>query len=80
MSNYNGDTSMADSIEISVNGDKTRVPAGRTVAEILDVLGVLPDRVAVELNRNIVRKSEWKDVTVAAGSDLEIVHFVGGGC
>ena len=70
---------MADSIEICVNGDKTRVPANRTVLEILTVLGVPADRVAVELNRKIVRKNEWESVTVPAGAEVEIVHFVGGG-
>jgi thiamine biosynthesis protein ThiS len=70
---------MSDSIEIRVNGDLTRVPANQTVAEILTVLGVPADRVAVELNRHIVRKNEWSNVTVSSGSEVEIVHFVGGG-
>jgi thiamine biosynthesis protein ThiS len=66
-------------IEICVNGDKTRVPAGQCVAEILRVLGVPQDRVAVELNRAIVRKNDWEKVTVEGGAEIEIVHFVGGG-
>jgi thiamine biosynthesis protein ThiS len=70
---------MDESIEICVNGDKTRVPANRTVLEILQVLGVPEDRVAVELNREIVRKNDWPSVTVAAGAEIEVVHFVGGG-
>jgi thiamine biosynthesis protein ThiS len=70
---------MMDSIEIQVNGDRTRVPANRTVSEILNVLGLPQDRVAVEMNRAIVRKNDWATVTVPAGADVEIVHFVGGG-
>ena len=70
---------MIESIEICVNGDTTKVPAGHTVAEILRVLGVPEDRVAVELNRAIVRKEEWTQRKVEAGAEMEIVHFVGGG-
>ena len=70
---------MHDSIEIRVNGEAAKVPANRTVAEILAVLGVPEDRVAVELNRQIVRKTEWSSVRILEGSEVEIVHFVGGG-
>lgn len=42
-------------------------------------LGVPHDRVAVELNRNIIRKTEWESCRVEAGAELEVVHFVGGG-
>jgi sulfur carrier protein len=67
------------SIEIVVNGDTKAVPCGLSVLELLGVLGVLPDRVAVELNRSIVRRQQWENVTVEPGAQLEIVQFVGGG-
>ena len=42
----------------------------------LDLIG---DRVAVELNGNIVPRTEWASTGLANGDRLEIVHFVGGG-
>ncbi len=66
-------------IEVTVNGERRQVPSGESVASLLDVLNVARDRVAVELNRSIVRKRDWADTPVAGGSQIEIVEFVGGG-
>jgi len=74
-----GTDERTESIEIVVNGEPRIVPAGQTVRGILAALGVEADRVAVELNRAIVRKQEWDATRVANGSRLEIVQFVGGG-
>ena len=38
-----------------------------------------PDRVAVELNRDIVQRDKWAATALNSGDRLEIVHFVGGG-
>jgi thiamine biosynthesis protein ThiS len=65
--------------EITVNGERRQVPAGLTLRDLLLHLQVQPDRVAVELNRRIVRQREWDSTCVQAGSELEIVQFVGGG-
>jgi sulfur carrier protein len=43
-------------------------------------MGMKPDRVAVELNRNIVPREHWSETPLSDGDKLEIVHFVGGGC
>jgi thiamine biosynthesis protein ThiS len=66
-------------IEIVVNGEGRRVPEGLNVSELLTWLNVVSDRVAVELDRRIVRRAEWPGTVVAAGAQLEIVQFVGGG-
>lgn len=79
MSNYESATEPSQTIEIEVNGERQRVPESATLAEILMFLGVPHDRVAVELNRNIIRKTEWESCRVEAGAELEVVHFVGGG-
>lgn len=68
-----------EQIQIVVNGEARSAPAGQTVRSLLAVLGIEADRVAVELNRSIVRKQDWDDTAVANGSSLEIVQFVGGG-
>jgi len=66
-------------VEIVVNGEPAAVPAGLTVAGLLGHLGVDGGRVAVELNREIVRKAAWAETTVEPGAKVEIVLFVGGG-
>lgn len=66
-------------MEIEVNGERQSVPERATLAEILMFLGLPQDRIAVELNRNIVQKSQWENCRVEPGSELEVVHFVGGG-
>jgi sulfur carrier protein len=66
-------------ISVSVNGHPREIPSGQTVAQLLDFLGIAGDRVAVELNKSIVRKRDWQQTAVAPGSYVEIVEFVGGG-
>lgn len=71
--------SQTNLIQIVVNGENKGVPQSLNLGELLVVLGVDPSRVAVELNRQIVRKPEWNHTTIRSGDELEIVQFVGGG-
>ncbi len=66
-------------MEIVVNGKPASVPECLTVEGLLRELGIDRGRVAVELNRCIVRKSDWAAAKVQAGAAVEIVQFVGGG-
>src|SRR5262245_39192754 len=66
-------------IEIRLNGEARTVPDALNLAELLKHLDVPLERVAVERNRRIVPRSEWPQVAVSRGDELEIVHFVGGG-
>jgi thiamine biosynthesis protein ThiS len=66
-------------IQIVVNGQVRRVPQGQTLTQLLVALEIAGDRVALELDRKIVRRSEWGSTTVGPGATLEIVQFVGGG-
>jgi thiamine biosynthesis protein ThiS len=50
-----------------------------TLAALVESLGMKPDRVAVELNRNIVPRNRWPETQLSDGDRLEVVHFVGGG-
>jgi len=50
-----------------------------TVAALIDILGMKPDRVAVELNLDIVPRDRWAQTQLNEGDRLEVVHFVGGG-
>jgi sulfur carrier protein len=52
---------------------------GSTVQQLVDQLGFKDDRVAVELNGEIVSRKQWAAVQLNAQDRLEVVHFVGGG-
>jgi thiamine biosynthesis protein ThiS len=62
-----------------LNGEKRGFPDGLTVAALVAHLGMKPDRVAVELNLEIVPRARWEATTLKDGDKLEVVHFVGGG-
>lgn len=62
-----------------VNGERREAPAGLSVLDLLKHLGVDSSRVAVELNRTIIHKTQWAATPVFDGAHLEIVQFVGGG-
>lgn len=66
-------------VQIVLNGEPREVPAGLTLESLLVWLQMDPSRVAVEFNGLIVRKPAWHSTEVAAGSQVEVVWFVGGG-
>jgi len=66
-------------IQVSVNGEPLRVPAGSTVADVLRQLALDRARVAVEHNLRVVPKAEHDSLRLNHGDRLEIVTFVGGG-
>jgi thiamine biosynthesis protein ThiS len=67
------------SISISVNGEQRQTAEGQTILDLLRELQIDPARVAVELDRRIVKQPRWAQTPVAAGAEIEIVQFVGGG-
>lgn len=69
----------AAEIPVRINGLERTIPAGLNVRNLVVHLGLDPERVAVELDRRLVRKPEWDATRVEAGASLEIVTFVGGG-
>ena len=73
------DATVTNLIHIVVNGQTRQAPEGKTLLDLLGWLEVDPSRVAVELNRSIVRRDEWAKTRVDPGAALEIVQFVGGG-
>ena len=64
---------------IFINGEARELDDGLTVAAMLDALELPKQRVAIELNRQVIRKQEWESTTVADNDRIEVVHFVGGG-
>jgi thiamine biosynthesis protein ThiS len=64
---------------IVVNGVARQAPPGQTLLELLRELQLEPARVAVEMDRRIVKRSEWETLELPPGAKIEIVQFVGGG-
>lgn len=70
---------MAAGIQVVVNGESMRLPAGTTLAALLERLALDRRRVAVEHNRRVVPRAEHAEVLLNHGDAVEIVSFVGGG-
>lgn len=66
-------------MQVTINGETTSVPDSVSIAELVGILDLKKERVAVELNRGIVSRKEWEEVLLKSGDKVEIVHFVGGG-
>jgi sulfur carrier protein len=66
-------------IRLEINGEKRTFPAVANVAELLRELGISESRVAVEVNRKIIRRGEWEITPLVDMDHVEIVQFVGGG-
>ena len=65
-------------MRVTVNGESKELPEGETVRNLLERYNLSPDKVAVELNRRILR-SEKYETALKAGDIVELVTFVGGG-
>ena len=67
-------------MKLHINGEERtfdlEVP---TLAVLVETLGMKADRVAIELNRDIVPRDRWAETPLHDGDKLEMVHFVGGG-
>ena len=70
---------MNEILQLLVNGEPREVGAGTTVADLVAALGLKPQQVAVERNKQIVRRPEHAETSLADGDELEVVTFFGGG-
>ena len=66
-------------VQVRINGKERDVEAGTTVAMLLRELDAAPQRVAVEINRELVPRSTFEETFLSEGDTIEIVTFVGGG-
>lgn len=66
-------------MKVVVNGEEKDISEGLTVVGLLNKLGIGKERVAVELNLDIVPKGRFGDTILKDGDRIEIVSFVGGG-
>lgn len=66
-------------LHLILNGDPRAVPGPASLADLLTHLGLDPQMIVVELNREIVRRPRLGEVFLKDGDQVELVHFVGGG-
>ena len=68
-------------MKLQINGEQRDFASSDpfTVAALLEAMGMKADRVAVELNRDILPRERWTETALHEGDRLEVVHFVGGG-
>lgn len=69
----------ATTVTIQVNGEPRWVSGVMTIADLLRQLDIRPDRVAVELNLEIVERQAFESRYLQEGDRLEILSFIGGG-
>jgi thiamine biosynthesis protein ThiS len=62
-----------------INGEAREFPSPLSLSSLIEQFGMKQDRVAIELNREIVPRDQWVATNLSEGDRLEIVHFVGGG-
>ena len=70
---------MTAELLIKVNGEPMQLPAGASVADLLERLRIATPRVAVERNREILPKADYSVTPLANGDVFEVVELVGGG-
>ena len=66
-------------MNLIINGEDRQFDSVSNISSLLERLGMKPDRVAVELNRDLIPRDRWPSTHLSDGDKLEIVHFVGGG-
>jgi thiamine biosynthesis protein ThiS len=64
---------------VVINGESSDIPDGLSVASMIEHLGMRLERVALERNRDILPRSQWRETPVQPNDNFEIVQLVGGG-
>jgi thiamine biosynthesis protein ThiS len=66
-------------LRVYVNGEVKELSGPLSLSELITQLDLPATRIAVELNRSVVRRADWSATTLQDDDRIEIVHFVGGG-
>ena len=66
-------------MRVFINGESKELSGTPSLAELITQLELPAARIAIELNRAVVRRSEWSGTILQDDDRIEIVHFVGGG-
>jgi sulfur carrier protein len=62
-----------------INGERREVPEEVNLDRLLELFSLPAQRIAIEVNKTVVRRVDWPRTAVSDGDKIEVVHFVGGG-
>ena len=66
-------------MNLRINGEEREVAGNPSLQDLVTHLDLTPERIAIELNHNVVRRAAWPSTRLKENDQIEIVHFVGGG-
>ncbi len=64
---------------VVINGETKNINDSINLFDLLKTLSLPTERVAIELNKEVIRKKDWQNISVNDGDKVEVIHFVGGG-
>ncbi len=66
-------------MKIIINGETKEIPNEVNIIELLESFSLPKERIAIELNKQVVRKKDWENIKITDADQIEVIHFVGGG-
>ncbi len=66
-------------MKVFVNGETKEIAENFNLTEQHKHFSLPDERIAVELNKEVVRKKDWENIKINDADKIEIIHFVGGG-
>lgn len=66
-------------MKVFINGETKEITKQFNLLELLKEFSLPSERIAIELNKEVVRKKDWESIAIKDADKIEIVHFVGGG-
>jgi thiamine biosynthesis protein ThiS len=66
-------------MQVTINGQNKEVSSEMNLIQLLKNLELPTERIAIELNKDVIRKKDWEQIKVSDQDKIEIIHFVGGG-
>ncbi|MFO7871745.1 MAG: sulfur carrier protein ThiS [Kiritimatiellia bacterium] len=68
-----------EDFHVLLNGSRHEHHGDRTIRSLLGEMSAIPERVAIVLNENVIRRTDWDAVRISAGDRVEVLTFAGGG-
>ena len=66
-------------MKIFINGETKEIAGETNLSDLLEQFSLPSERIAVELNKQVVRKKDWETIKISDADRIEVIHFVGGG-
>ena len=66
-------------MKVFINGETKEISGEINLSDLLEQFSLPRERIAVELNKQVVRKKDWETVKISDADKIEVIHFVGGG-